>query len=944
MYQIIRVKKLTKLIILSFFSLLLLSCAEQRHISSQLNSDEPGVAHVDYQNASAAAYLGGYASKVSVEQGESIDFHISTSVNGHYDLTIWREGPERTLMTTIENLDGEQHSCKNGYATGCDWPVATTFTVPNSWPSGAYTAEIPLVGSERQILFWVREENPGSTSNILFLSALNTELAYTDFGGKSLYAFNSSDNVKSTAVSLNRPLRGDGTGQYLAWDGLFPIWAERNGYTIEYAADYDLAFDANLLTPYDVVVIGGHSEYWTWDMRQRLKTFVEGGGRLINLSGNTMWWQVRFENNGRTMVAYKNYVIDPETDPELVTDNNWDYPILDTEYSLIGVHYNMGGNFPWGDFSHENGYGGYGVQKPEHWVFEDTDLTFNAVFGRTDDPQTATIEHEVDGTTFNCDLGGQRILGPLGNSGTPENFTILAIAPAHHSNHIGFGVMGIYTNDNGGAVLSTSSIGWARGLNDPTVGQIMSNILDKFSASSPLPQEPKASSDSDLLFYDRFNCNRLDENETYKPSSLWDSIATFNYHELNTIDDLALTYDCGVAWTGLNLPLNQENSTKLFAQLKSNWGTSDIVYTRAYLNLDGLLMGNNERFELFHHTYDPRFDLRDNIGFIEIQKISGQFETRYKTDFGSTEWINVPNDEPFLIETEWHNPDDRISLWIDGVKTETAVSIPADVVLNRMDIVLRGVDSSTRGHLCIDEYAFDDERIGAMTLPHREASVAMTNVPMLTPSQMQTVTIEVTNSGNVEDQFELTAVANYPGWSFTFNEQTTQLLQPNESQVVTLMVTPSFNARSDIENTITINALSVPTEKSNTSFSFTVDVAQMHGFALSESNIITMAPNQTNFIYQTITNQANYADSYTIAAVADESDWGASVSQQTVGPIEPGDSLTVPIQIQSTSDLNDPEGTTVTFEATSLQSNNSVEVSHTVQIGIINLYLPIILR
>ena len=73
------------------------------------------------------------------------------------------------------------------------------------------------------------------------------------------------------------------------------------------------------------------------------RSFIENGGRLINLSGNTMWWQVRFEDNGRTMVAYKNHVLDPVKDQTLTTDLNWDYPILDTEYSIIGVHYKNGG-------------------------------------------------------------------------------------------------------------------------------------------------------------------------------------------------------------------------------------------------------------------------------------------------------------------------------------------------------------------------------------------------------------------------------------------------------------------------------------------------------------------------------------------------------------------------------------------------------------------------
>ena len=51
--------------------------------------------------------------------------------------------------------------------------------------------------------------------------------------------------------------------------------AEAAGYPVAYAATYDLEFLPNLLTPYDVVVIAGHSEYWTWDMRQRVRCVQE---------------------------------------------------------------------------------------------------------------------------------------------------------------------------------------------------------------------------------------------------------------------------------------------------------------------------------------------------------------------------------------------------------------------------------------------------------------------------------------------------------------------------------------------------------------------------------------------------------------------------------------------------------------------------------------------
>ena len=247
---------------------------------------------------------GAYPSKVSVLPGESLDFHISNGYGGKYSLSIYREGATRVLMGTIPDVETDNHGCAGGYDDGCNWPVAATFTVPDDWPSGVYTVDVPRPGSRSiRTLFYVRPAQP--KSRILFLSSANTNQAYNDYGGGSLYGF--GDTVKSERVSFDRPY-ANGVGLYDRWESHFVTWAEQAGYQMDYAATYDLEFQPRLLDGYDLVIIAGHSEYWTWDMRQRLRAYIDGGGRFMNLSGNTMWWQVRFEDNGRTIVGYKSCV------------------------------------------------------------------------------------------------------------------------------------------------------------------------------------------------------------------------------------------------------------------------------------------------------------------------------------------------------------------------------------------------------------------------------------------------------------------------------------------------------------------------------------------------------------------------------------------------------------------------------------------------------------
>ena len=55
-------------------------------------------------------------------------------------------------------------------------------------------------------------------------------------------------------------------------------------------------------------------------MRDAAESFIQRGGNLAFFSGNTVYWQVRYEDNWRTMVAFKNSSRDPNPDPTLKTD------------------------------------------------------------------------------------------------------------------------------------------------------------------------------------------------------------------------------------------------------------------------------------------------------------------------------------------------------------------------------------------------------------------------------------------------------------------------------------------------------------------------------------------------------------------------------------------------------------------------------------------------
>jgi hypothetical protein len=675
--------------------------------------------------------IGGYASKLSVSQGEKINLHISTDVS-LYTITIWREGAERRLMKTVPDLPGWIYDCTGRYETGCGWPVAYSLWVPHSWPSGIYTVDIPtFIYGTMHIVFSVRKRDPGTTSPILFLSSTNTMNAYTPFGGRSLYGDSATHTKRAYKVSFDRPMKTKAAFEH---EKSFVSWAEREGYSMEYATTSDLEFLPNLLNHYQVIVIAFHSEYWSWNMRHRLKNFIDKGGRFINLSGNTMWWQVRYEDDGRTLVCYKDYQLDPAVSRKEKTDLPSAYPIQDIESSITGVHWRSGGYFNVNaTFNYQDGYGGFWIQRANHWLFDGTGLKDGDVFGRGLCAMASVIGKESDGTSFNCAPDGRTILGTLRNSGTPENFTILGIAPVALNDikverrgkdidrDFGFSVMGIYTTPAGGAVFSGSSMGWADALADPLVAQVTSNVLNRFLLGN-VPQEPISSSDTEYFFYDRFNCDNLYHDgifPSYDGPEWYKGVPGHNYvNASGDLTKLKYTKACGIGeGSGLEISINHAKPFVLSSKIKPNWQSANVLYTRMYLDFTNLLMEDNDHFVLMRMLYDNghcRNPKRQTA--LLISRIEGKLNVRYGDPLtvNYTPWITVANNQPVLVETMWDKPSNTISLWIDGNRYDVAVDLSQRESPNRIDIMLDGLYAGTNGSFCLDELAFDDKRIGPL--------------------------------------------------------------------------------------------------------------------------------------------------------------------------------------------------------------------------------------
>jgi hypothetical protein len=333
--------------------------------------------------------------------------------------------------------------------------------------------------------FIVRSPNPGRDTKILLQLATNTYNAYSNWGGYSLYAYNGRDHVQGRRVSYNRPVHS----QFPNWELPFVQWCEAAGYQIDYAANSDLEFHPELLGHYKLVLSVGHDEYWSSPMRDNLEKFIANGGNVAFFSGNTCCWQVRSEENGRTLTCWKQeFRQDPYFDrgEHRLLSSLWSHHLVSRpENQLTGV------GFLWGGYHRSHGQfmdgpASFTVHRPEHWLFENTGVKHGDTFGGKD----TIVGYECDG----CELTMKDGLPvPTFRDGTPSSFQVLGTCVARwhpddcewyerwEKGRTGNAVLGVYTN--GGTVVTTGTTDWSHGLRgkDPVVEQITKNILNRLS-------------------------------------------------------------------------------------------------------------------------------------------------------------------------------------------------------------------------------------------------------------------------------------------------------------------------------------------------------------------------------------------------------------------------------------------------------------------------------
>ncbi len=280
----------------------------------------------------------GYCYPLSVLPGDSLRVYLnSDQKENNYSVKLYDLGGKEVAQYKA-NIFPQETNPEKPWENGFGYKATLRIVTPRL-KSGVYLWDnkIPMI---------VRSPNP----KIVVVYSSNTENAYCNAGGKGLYSFNSTDKLPATQVSFQRPINLPKHSEaFLRW------FQHQNFKDVGYITDADLDNYSGWRKA-ELLLIVGHSEYWTLEARKNFDRFVNDGKNAIVLSGNTMWWQVRYNKKKDKLICYK-LVQDPIKSKRLRT-TNWTEPEL--EYPVIN---SIGADFPRAGYGRkvDKGWDGYKI-------------------------------------------------------------------------------------------------------------------------------------------------------------------------------------------------------------------------------------------------------------------------------------------------------------------------------------------------------------------------------------------------------------------------------------------------------------------------------------------------------------------------------------------------------------------------------------------------------
>jgi hypothetical protein len=445
-------------------------------------------------NLLTAQLIDGYTDKQSYRAGETVTFFTrSAKKHGLIKLSLQTINGENSgnPITFIQDVQAGMtmiEPWKNGYG----YTATAKWKVPKQLKSGMYfikaATPIPII-----------IKGDSTSAAITVVCCTNTDMAYTrDFhyslnGVKSIGLYGEYDNktpknlIYSPVISFHRPItKRDFMDGFLKW------FYNSNYSSINIISDKDLD-DYSEINHSKLIIVIGHSEYWTRQARLNLDKFVEKGNNAMILSGNTMWWQVRYEekNGNPQLICYRGKKTGyPQDDP--ICDSLLETTIFNKKRLKYSIHGSIGAAwYPYGGYCVNQtdatgkitkqylGFKGYSILLPNSPFLQGTGLKKGDTLARNFQ------------SWENGELDGAHITGydaanlPLFNPNTIGFYRGEIIGYDHPSYHPEkpkpcAPILLLQRTCHSGKIINVNSNYWCRPshFNQPMVQQITKNMID----------------------------------------------------------------------------------------------------------------------------------------------------------------------------------------------------------------------------------------------------------------------------------------------------------------------------------------------------------------------------------------------------------------------------------------------------------------------------------
>ena len=373
----------------------------------------------------------------------------------------------------------------------CRWETSHSLTIPEDWLSGVYLGRLTTLPGpdapywQSYVIFVVEDDRP---ADVLFQCSENTWQAYNSWPNRySIYTHPKGNQGPWADVSFDRPYGREaqytgvvndpltvGSGEFLPFEFPLAYWLEQHGYDVTYCCNSDMITPDRGLKCKTFISVG-HDEYWDIRQFRSVEAMRDAGVNLLFLSGNSVCWVTPYRESssgepqriifrGGPYGADQEYAVNRERD-------HGPFPHRGPDEGLL-----MGAR----NVEPVNGGGDWVITKPDHWIFEGTNV-------RKGESIPGLIGWEYHGQP--AEIPGLEVVagGTAWQGGVnPQQWTAT-----------------IYPGPKGNFVFNAATIFWAQGLSTPPghvlpwshwsrphgpderVQRIMHNLLDRSVKTLP---------------------------------------------------------------------------------------------------------------------------------------------------------------------------------------------------------------------------------------------------------------------------------------------------------------------------------------------------------------------------------------------------------------------------------------------------------------------------